>query len=81
MVECSQQTQHEHKIRHEIAAIIHWEIHKKFDFMSIESDKAKTLWNFSIQTEKKVEHNKPDIVVVGKEERYVTLWILLALLT
>ena len=30
----------------------------------------KLLSDFKIQTDNKIEHNKPDIVVVGKTERY-----------
>ena len=29
----------------------------------------KLLWDFKIQTDNKVEHNKPDIVVLDKIER------------
>ena len=29
----------------------------------------KLLWDFKIQTDKKIEHNKPDIVVLDKMER------------
>ena len=29
----------------------------------------KLLWDFKIQTDNKVEHNKPDIVVLDKTER------------
>ena len=34
-----------------------------------ESDECKLLWDFPIQADHKIEHNKPDIVVVNKKER------------
>ena len=32
----------------------------------LESDLCKILWDFSIQTGKKLNHNKPDITVIDK---------------
>ena len=32
----------------------------------MENEKAKILWNFTIQTDKRLSHNRPDIVVVDK---------------
>ena len=32
----------------------------------LESDSCKILWYFSIQTDKKLKHNKPDITVIDK---------------
>ena len=32
----------------------------------LESDSCKILWDFSIQTDKKLKHNKPDITVIDK---------------
>ena len=34
-----------------------------------ESTNNKLLWDFKIQTDKKIEHNKPDIVILDKIER------------
>ena len=34
-----------------------------------ESTKNKLLWDFKIQTVNKIEHNKPDIVVLDKIEQ------------
>ena len=34
-----------------------------------ESTNHKLLWDFKIQTDNKIEHNKPDIVVLDKIER------------
>ena len=35
----------------------------------LENDEVKLLWDFSIQTEKRIEHNKPDIVVLDKKKK------------
>ena len=35
----------------------------------VENDKCKILWEFAIQTDKEMEHRRPDIVVIGKEKR------------
>ena len=67
------------KCRHDkIAALIHWKYCKKFGFVCteksyghfvekntkvLENDEVKLLWDFSIQTERRIEHNEPDIVV------------------
>ena len=33
----------------------------------LENDNAKILWDFSVQTDHKLEHNKPDILIVDKQ--------------
>ena len=35
----------------------------------LEDDSTKILWDFSIQTNHKVEQNKPDIITVDKETK------------
>ena len=35
----------------------------------LENDEVKLLWDFSIQTEKRIEHNKPDIVVLDNKQK------------
>ena len=35
----------------------------------IENNAAKILWDFSVQTDKTIPHNKPDILLVDKDER------------
>ena len=35
----------------------------------LENDSAKILWDFSIQTDHKLEHNKPDIITVDKQAK------------
>ena len=34
-----------------------------------ESEECKLLWDFPIQTDHKIEHNRPDIEAVDKKER------------
>ena len=36
---------------------------------ALESEHCKILWDFLIQTDKKLEHNRPDITVVDKLAR------------
>jgi hypothetical protein len=71
--------------RHDkVAAILHWQFCKSYGFdhaeksynhfvdknnRVLENDSIKLLWDFSIQTQVKIDHNKPDIVVVDKEKR------------
>ena len=73
------------KARHDkVAAILHWQMCQKYGFptaaksyehfvdkeMSVlENEKVKLLWDFSIQTEIKIDHNKPDIVLLDKKEK------------
>ena len=35
----------------------------------LENDEVKLLWDFSIQTDRRIEHNKPDIVVLDKRKK------------
>ena len=35
----------------------------------VENDEVKTLWYFSIETEQKMEHNRPDVAVIDKKEK------------
>ena len=60
---------------------VHWLLCKKFEIecedkwfshqteLVVENDKFKILWDFAIQTDKKIEHRRPDIVVIDKEKR------------
>ena len=81
--ECSKLAQNEYKNwRHDqVARIIHWKLCEKWGFEKadrwyehkpervMESEICKILWDFPIQTDKKLEHNRPDIVVIDKTER------------
>ena len=39
----------------------------------LENDTVKILWNFPIQTDRRINHNKPDILVFGKKEREISI--------
>ena len=34
-----------------------------------ENDRAKILWNFPVQTDHRIQHNKPDLIVLDKREK------------
>ena len=35
----------------------------------LENEKIKLLWDFPIQTEVKIDHNRPDIILLEKSEK------------
>ena len=39
----------------------------------VENDQAKILWDFSIQTDHPIAHNKPDIILLNKTKRKATI--------
>ena len=59
----------------------HWELCKRFSFPHmekwfehcpekvLEDEEVKVLWDFTIQTDHRLEHNKPNIVVHNKSKR------------
>ena len=73
------------KARHDkVAAILHWQMCQIYGFPTtgksyehfvdkeiavLENEKVKLLWDFSIQTEIKIDHNKPDLVLLHKKRR------------
>ena len=60
---------------------MHWLLCKKFEIECedkwfshqpepvLENEKCKILWDLAIQTDKEIEHRRPDIVVIDKEKR------------
>ena len=48
-----------------------WYLYHPIDV--IENEQAKILWNFSIQTDHEVRHNRPDITLINKRTRTVAL--------
>ena len=44
-----------------------WYIHKPEKVL--ESENCKILWDFPIQTDKTLEHNRPDITVIDKKSK------------
>ena len=80
--ECSKLAQKEYKKRHDnVARMIRWELcgvhgldraDKCYEHQPqsvSETDKTKVLWDFNIQCDNVIEARRPDIVVVGKEDR------------
>ena len=78
---CEKLTQKYYKQwRHDkVAQILHWNLCKKYDLQAAtkfydhvpekvsENDLVKILWDFNIQTDKKLEHNKQDITLHDKK--------------
>ena len=74
---CKKLAQKEYKRRHDkVACFIHWLLCKKYDLEHtdkcyqhqlapvVENKRYKLLWDFSIQTDRVIEHRRPDIVIV-----------------
>lgn len=83
---CSVLVNSEYKARHnKVASIIHWRLCQKFEIdvhknwyrhephAVIENDKVKILWDVNIYTDRVIQARRPDIVVVDKAARRVTL--------
>ena len=71
-------------MRHDkVAAAIHWSLCNKFGFQAskackwyehraekvMENEAVKTQWDFHVQTDKNIEHCRPDILIVNKCEK------------
>ena len=83
VAECKMLAQKQYRLwRHDrVAVVIHWVMCQRFGFPAgnkwydhtpervLENDDVKILWDFTIQTDHKLDHNKPDIVVVDKKTR------------
>ena len=81
--ECKMLAQKQYKLwRHDrVARIIHWDLCRKWNIEHaekwydheppyvVENDEVKLLWDMKIQTDIKIEHSKPDIVVFEKKSR------------
>ena len=64
-----------------IAQVLHWEMCNCYGFKRsdrwhnyaiqpvLKNENHKILWDFNIQTDHKLEHNRPDIVVIEKKSR------------
>ena len=89
IAECKRLAQKEYKQRHDnIERIVHLELCQKFGLVGkvkwynykpasvLENDRVKILWDFNIQTDHVIQHRRPDIVVLYKTEKSVTLLIL-----
>ena len=85
---CPKLAQTEYKMRHDkVAAAIHWSLCNRFGFQTsktckwyehraekvIENDAVKILWDFHVQTDKKIEHCRLDILILKKHEKEAIL--------
>lgn len=79
--ECSALAQREYNGTHDgVAKALHWCLCRKYRLDVAdkwyehvngnvrESEKFKIPWNFSIQTDHQLEHNRPDLVEVDKQQ-------------
>ena len=83
VAQCQKLAQKEYKqMRHDnVAKVIHWKLCEKWGYEKsdqwythkpekvLESEECKILWDFPIQTDKKLEHNSPDITVIEKKTK------------
>jgi len=82
VAECSALVQPHYKSRHDnVAKEIHRRLLLSHNFEApnrwyhhdptpiIENERVKILWDFTIQTDKRIQHNRPDIVMVNKSEQ------------
>ena len=65
--------------------VIHWKLCHRHGFPTeekwydhriekvLENDKVKILWDFKIQTDKVIEHSRPDITLIEKDKRVCTM--------
>ena len=80
LCECSALAQKEYKKRHDgVARTLHWDLCKKHGLENedkwyehhpkpvSENQEVKLLWDFTIQTDKNVTHNRPDITLIHKK--------------
>ena len=81
VAECKILAQREYKMwRHDkVGQVIHWKLCQKFNIPCkdkwydhdpegvIENDQVKVLWDFRIQTDHQIEHNRPDVVVLDRK--------------
>ena len=88
VAECKMLAQKQYKIwRHDrVATVIHWNLCKQYGFEHhekwyehapvtvLENEEIKILWDFSVQTDRRLDHNKPDLIVLKKKER--ECWII-----
>ena len=83
VAECKMLAQKQYRLwRHDrVGVVIHWVMCQRFGFPAgnnwydhtpdrvLENEVVKILWDFSIQTDHKLDHNKPDIVILDKSKR------------
>ena len=83
VAECKMLAQKQYKVwRHDkVAQVIHWKLCQRFGFplkerwyehvpeRVLENEEVKLLWDFPIQTDHQLDHNKPDIVIHYKQKQ------------
>ena len=88
VAECKALAQNQYKLwRHDrVATVAHWNLCKQYGFefhqkwyehvpeKVLENQETKILWDFPIQTDHRLDHNKPDLIVFHKKER--ECWII-----
>ena len=83
---CLKLAQGEYKARHDkVGSVIHWRLCKKYGIdvhkdwyrhevqPVIETDKVKLLWDMCIQTDHVIQARRPDLVVVDKAKKEITI--------
>lgn len=83
---CSKLAPMEYLARHnKVASIVHWRLCKRYDIQVhkdvhrhqvqpvVETDKVKILWDMFVQTDRVIRARRPDIVVVDKSSKEVTI--------
>jgi hypothetical protein len=79
---CPRMANVEYVVRHDrVGALIHWALARKWNFATpdkyyhhvpekiLESHECKILWDFSIRTDKTVKSQRPDMIIVLKNEK------------
>ena len=82
MSECTKLAMKEYKRRHDcVARALHWDLLRQNGFHHsnkwyqhepeavVEDDHHKILWDFTIQTDRKITARRPDIVVINKDTK------------
>ena len=81
---CNKITQTVYKERHDkVASMLHWNLCRKYNLPTadkwwehkvdkvLQKEDVKILWDFKIQTDKHLAHNKPDITVIEKKRVWI----------
>ena len=81
---CSKIAQIDYKERDDkVASVLHWNLCRKYNLLTadkwwehkvnkvLQKENIKILWNFKIQTDKRLAHNIPDITVVEKKRVWI----------
>ena len=77
---CKMLAQREYKRRHDkVCSYLHWSLCRKYKFevtdkwyqhipeKVLENQEVKLLWDWNVQTDREIEHRRPDILLIKKE--------------